>query len=659
MEFAADEARAASDGGTDAKVAKVAKAAKAASEVSPEAGQDSVTLAAQAWQEALQSGSATRESLRRLKQEAARRVRGPVPTDRDVAARLPAELRRRHAPLLATKPTRSQSGVAVVAVMSSPAACPHGKCSFCPGGPEVGVPQSYTGHEPSSQRAARLAYDPCRIVRTRLAQLHGNGHAVSKVDLVIQGGTFPARDEAYQDWFVAGMYAGCNLGPGDSAWEPLAQWQAMPEGERTARLAQLMRENEEAPCRAVGLTIETKPDWCLEPHVARMLRLGATRVEVGLQALDDAVLAATHRGHTLQDSRDALRIARDAGFKVCVHMMPGLPRPGAPSPPHPWPPRRGELDPDPVQDLADFEALFADPAWRPDMLKIYPTLVVEDGETLLKRQHARGQFHPYDTETAARVVALAKSYVPEWCRIQRVDRDIPTTHVLGGVQNSNLRQIAQAMRERMGLPPCRCIRCREVGRSHGDGLQAAPGEADAALVAPADAALAASDAALVAAPDVLGVAAPDVLGVAAPDVLGVAASDGLGIAASDGLGIAASDAFLVRRDYEASGGQEVFLSFEDRSDRILAFLRLRLPASGGIAYVRELKAYGVASDVGESAAAGSYQHRGLGASLLKEAERIAFGQGASRLRVIAGPGVKPYYRRHGYKDDGTYVSKHP
>lgn len=495
------------------------------------------------------------------------------------------------APTLVRKPQRTVSGVAVVAVMSSPAGCPHGKCTFCPGGPEIGVPQSYTGFEPSTMRAIRMDYDPYRIVRTRLAQLENNGHTIDKVEGVIQGGTFPAREPAYQDWFVASLTAGLNDGPGDGRWDTEQSWAAMAPQERTRRLSEVQRTNESARCRLIGLTVETKPDWCFEEHLDRMLAQGATRVEIGLQALDDRVLTATNRGHTLADGRRAMQLARDAGFKVCVHMMPGLPR------------GRGAqgLDPDPEADVVDARILFEDEAWRPDMMKIYPTLVVEEGETLLKRQWKEGKYHPYDAAAAASVVARMKAHVPEWCRIQRVDRDIPTTHIVAGVEHSNLRQMAQAEMRRLGLPSCRCIRCREAGRVEG---------------------------------------------------------------------ASAERAALVERHYSASGGQETFLAFEDRrADAVLAFLRLRRPGwmahrgetknPHGVAIVRELKVLGTSLAIGE-AADGGFQHRGFGTRLLREAERIAFDEWrVARILVIAGPGVKPYYRRLGYADDGPYVAKEP
>ncbi|HLF17191.1 MAG TPA: elongator complex protein 3, partial [Candidatus Thermoplasmatota archaeon] len=335
------------------------------------------------------------------------------------------------------------------------------------------------------------------------------------------------------------------------------------------------------------------PDWCFEEHVDRMLAHGVTRVEVGLQCLDDEVLRFTHRGHTLQDGRDALRIARDAGLKVCVHMMPGLPRKRRPSGPG-W-------DTDAEADVEDFRRLFAEPEWRPDMLKIYPTLVVEEGETGLKAMWRRGEYAPLTTQEAAAVVARAKAHVPEWCRIQRVDRDIPTTHVLAGVMQSNLRQLVEAEQRRLGLPACRCIRCREAGRRSG-----APAET----------------------------------------------------------------LELHRTEFAAGGGTECFLSLEDPDrNALVGYLRLRrvgpdahrpeTRVPGGAAIARELKVHGTSLAVGaEGGATGAFQHRGHGSRLLWEAERIAFEEwGCGRLLVIAGPGVKPYYRKRHYHDVGPYVGR--
>ncbi len=577
---------------------------------------------ADAVREGLQDGSISdKEGLQRAKARSAKQTGAPrMPQDPELLPLLDDETRRRFGHLLRKKPMRSQSGVAIIAVMSSPAACPHGKCIYCPGGPDVDAPQSYTGFEPSTMRAKRHGYDAYRIVRGRLHTLQHNGHAIDKLDIVVQGGTFPARDQAYQDWFIAGIYAACNDGPddADAPWHSEAAWQAMEADARRAALQDLMRINESAACRVIGLTVETKPDWCLQPHVDAMLGQGATRIELGIQTLSDEVTALTNRGHTVQDARDAMRIARDAGFKVCVHMMPGLPRPVA-APVTGSVKSAGDLGApgttvaatagaerprttyavDPAADIQDMEQLFADPDFRPDMIKIYPTLIVQEGETTLKTWWAQGRFEPLDTEGAVDIIAESLRHVPEYCRIQRIDRDIPTTHVLAGVMNSNLRQLAEAEAVRRGVA-LRDIRAREIGTRMREGAAVDPDHVEPVV-----------------------------------------------------------------RCYDASGGTEAFISMEDPgADAVAGFIRVRrigatvreeLPA--GSAVVRELKVYGAATPIGEHDPE-TWQHQGLGSRLLEEAERVAFEQwGAQRLSVLAGPGVKEYYRRRGYADLGPYVAK--
>lgn len=509
-----------------------------------------------------------------------------VPRDSELLQRLPDADREALEGFLRKKPTRSASGVAIIAVMSSPARCPHGTCIYCPGGPDVDAPQSYTGFEPSTMRAKRNGYDPHRIMRSRLFQLSRIGHAIDKLDVIVQGGTFPSRDHAYQTWFIGGLYAGANAGPEEhpEPWIDVEEIERMDLDERRVWLADLQKANEQAEQRIIGLTIETKPDWCLETHLEAMLEQGATRVELGLQTLDDDTLKLVHRGHDLQASRDAMRLARDAGFKVCVHMMPGLP---------------GRT---PEQDLEDLRKLYADPDFRPDMLKIYPTLVVQEGETTLKKWWREGKFTAMTTEAATEVVGRSKDFLPTYTRVQRIDRDIPTTHVLAGVDKSNLRQLAQKWRIDRGLPPCRCLRCRE------------PHQREMVGSVPVD---------------------------------------------HDRLQL------HVER-YEASGGTELQLRLEDSdADAVVAYLRLRiigeaawrseLPA--GSAIVRELKVVGRAVALGGQAEGSANQHRGYGSRLLQEAEALARQEGSPRIAVIAGVGVKAYYRQRGYIDLGPYVAK--
>jgi len=346
-----------------------------------------------------------------------------LPKDADILARIPAAERAAYEDLLRVKPARTASGVAVVTVMTAPHACPHGVCIYCPGGPRFHTPQSYTGTEPAAKRAAQHHYDPHGQTLARLEALRGIGHRTDKVDLIVIGGTFTSMEEGYQEWFVKGCLDAMN-------------------GSVAASLKEAELTNESAPARCIGLTIETKPDCFLGAEVERSLALGATRVELGLQSTHDDVLAFVHRGHTDAQSREAIRRAKEAGLKVGVHMMPGLPGSDA------------------DRDLESFRSLFEDPAYRPDFLKIYPTLVLEG--TALHEMWAHGRYAPLTLEDAVDLVARMKAIVPRWCRIQRVQREIGAPEIRGGPTKGDLRVLAKERLRAWGLE-CHCVRCREVG----------------------------------------------------------------------------------------------------------------------------------------------------------------------------------------------------
>ncbi len=346
-----------------------------------------------------------------------------IPSDATILGRLDPADRDRWENLLRIKPARTASGVAVVTVMTAPHACPHGVCVYCPGGPRFHTPQSYTGTEPAARRAAEHHYDPAAQTRARVQALHEIGHRTDKVDLIILGGTFTSLEPGYQEWFVQGCLDALNGRPSRS----LDEAQAL---------------NETAAARCIGLTVETKPDRFLGDEVERSLALGTTRVELGLQSTHDDVLAQTHRGHTDGESRRALARAKDAGLKVGVHMMPGLPGSDA------------------DRDLESFRLLFEDPAYRPDFLKIYPTLVLEG--TALHAMWRHGLYTPLAAEDAVELVARVKALVPPWCRIQRVQREIGAPYIDGGPTKGDLRVLARDRLRREGKS-CRCVRCREVG----------------------------------------------------------------------------------------------------------------------------------------------------------------------------------------------------
>jgi elongator complex protein 3 len=335
--------------------------------------------------------------------------------------------------MLIRKPTRTLSGVSVIAAMTSPARCPHGTCIPCPGGIACPSPQSYTGREPAALRAGQHNYDPYEQVRARLSQLDEIGHPLDKAELIIMGGTITSRPLGYQHWFIKRCLEAMNDYPNPAPSSSDAGWRSFQD----TALA-----NESALVRNIGTTFETRPDWCRPSEIQTMLSLGGTKVELGVQSIRDDALQRINRGHTVDDTGKANLLLREAGLKVGFHMMPGLP---------------GTT---PADDLEVFKNLFSDSRFRPDYLKIYPTLVVEG--TRLYEQYIRGEYEPLGDNEAAELVCRIKELLPPYVRLQRVQRDIPAQLIVAGVKKSNLRQLAGGkLKERGGR--CRCIRCREAG----------------------------------------------------------------------------------------------------------------------------------------------------------------------------------------------------
>ncbi|UCH72524.1 MAG: tRNA uridine(34) 5-carboxymethylaminomethyl modification radical SAM/GNAT enzyme Elp3 [Thermoplasmatales archaeon] len=350
-----------------------------------------------------------------------------VPPDSEILAHLPIDFSEEEKDVLVSvlrkKPMRTISGVAIVAVMTSPEDCPHGRCIPCPGGPSKGTPQSYTGHEPAAMRALLNDFDPFLQTKNRLEQLKAIGHPTDKIDLILMGGTFTARLPGYQEWFVKNCFDAFN-------------------GKVSSSLEVAKMKNETAESRCIGITVETRPDWFRLRHVDRSLELGATRVELGVQTVFDDVLYAMGRGHTVDDTISATRIAKDCGFKVCYHLMPGLPGSNK------------------NRDIECFLNVFEKMAFKPDMIKIYPTLTIKD--TKLYDMWKAGEYKPLKTNEASNLIAELKTCIPEWVRIQRIQRDVPSKFINAGVDKSNLRQIVEKEMKTHNLV-CRCIRCREIG----------------------------------------------------------------------------------------------------------------------------------------------------------------------------------------------------
>ena len=466
-------------------------------------------------------------------------------------------------PFLQKRPVRTISGVAVVAAMTAPYDCPHGKCAYCPGGPEQGVPQSYTGHEPATMRGLQNDFDPYRQVESRLAQLSAIGHSTNKVELIVMGGDWCSKPQEYQEFFVKGCLDAMNRS-------------VSTDIEAAKKL------NETAEVRNVGLTFETRPDWVTQESINHMLKLGATRVEIGVQTLSDEILRKVERGHGVEETARATKLLRDSGLKVCYHIMPGLP--GATM----------------ESDLSTFRELFTDARFRPDMLKIYPTIVVKN--TKLYDWWKSNDYAPYTTDQIVSVLSEAISKMPEYVRIQRMQRDIPLHQIEAGLNKGHLRELVhQMMRSKGWRNPT--IRYREIGHFQ---------------------------------------------------------------MRSD-LEVSPENIRLVRRDYEASDGTEVFLSLEDSNlDVVFGFLRLRNPSSDSFrpeinenpsVIIRELRVYGPVVDIGKRDY-DAWQHLGLGEKLMAEAEKIGSADfNATRILVNSGIGVREYYRALGYLDKGPYLFK--
>ncbi len=409
-------------------------------------------------------------------------------------------------------------------------------------------------------RAIKCDYDARRQVELRLKILSEMGHPTDKVELIIMGGTFIAYPVEYQYRFVEDCFDALN-------------------GTGSADLEEAQRLNETSSHRCVGLCIETRPDWCRQEEIDRMLEFGTTRVELGVQVLDDSIYQAVGRGHKVDDVVGTTALLREHGFKVHYHIMPGLP---------------GST---PEKDLELSAKLFSDDRFRPDGLKLYPTMVVAGTE--LERWYRQGRYQPYDDDTMINLVADIKSIVPRYVRISRVLRDIPSKYIVAGLKDSLRERVREVLKQRK--LECICIRCREYGHRAMAGWE-----------------------------------------IGQPR--------------------------LIRMDYEASDGREIFLSFEDERETLFGLLRLRIQSktiagleqaeNNNLALIRELHVYGPEVSLGQRDVSAA-QHKGLGRELLLEAERIASREfGAPIIAVLSGVGAREYYRSgFGYSLQGSYMVK--
>ena len=467
--------------------------------------------------------------------------------------------------LLRLKPIRSISGVYIITVMSKPFSCPKDEpCIYCPGGPSFETPQSYTGYEPAGRRAIENNFDPYQQVKSRIEQFRIMGHNVDKVELIIFGGTITAYPVDYLEWFVTQCLNAISSADAKNIKE-----------------AQAAAEN--ALIKNSDITIETRPDYCKKSHIDLMLRLGITRVELGVQTIYNDLYKKINRGHSVEDVIEATRIAKDAGFSVIYHMMPGLPGSNF------------------EKDLKAFEEIFKLEKFKPDAIKIYPTLVLP--ETKLYQMWKKGEYTPYSLEEFIELIVKIKKKVPQWVRIQRIQRDIPSNLIAAGVKRGDLRLLVQEKLKKENIH-CQCIRCREVGHIQYKSNYE-------------------------------------------PNLSNIK--------------------FKIIR-YNASEGEEIFISFEDIKQNVLiGLLRLRNPSNKiylpelkteKSTLVRELHVFGPMVKVGKEAKINEWQHKGWGERLLEEAEKISKKEfDAKKIIVLAGIGTRNYYKRFDYKKEGPYMVK--
>lgn len=486
----------------------------------------------------------------------------------DIIAAVPPQYRRALVPKLKAKPIRTASGIAVVAVMCKPHRCPHisftgNICVYCPGGPDSDFEystQSYTGYEPTSMRAIRARYDPYLQTRHRVEQLKQLGHSVDKVEFIVMGGTFMALPEEYRDYFIRNLHDALS-------------------GHTSNNVAEAVRYSERSNTKCVGITIETRPDYCLKRHLSDMLGYGCTRLEIGVQSVYEDVARDTNRGHTVRAVCESFHLSKDAGFKVVAHMMPDLPNVGM------------------ERDVEQFIEFFENPAFRPDGLKLYPTLVIRG--TGLYELWKTGRYKSYTPSALVDLVARILALVPPWTRVYRVQRDIPMPLVSSGVEHGNLRELALARMKDMGTE-CRDVRTREVG------IQEIHHKVRPYQVE---------------------------------------------LVRRDYVANGSWETFLSYEDPE----QDILIGLLRL--RRCSPQSFRPELKGGVSIVRELHVYGSVVPV-SSRDPSKFQHQGFGMMLMEEAERIARDEhGSNKLAVISGVGTRNYYRKMGYELEGPYMVK--
>lgn len=477
---------------------------------------------------------------------------------------------------------RSLSGIAIVTSLVKPYPCP-GKCIYCP--TEIRLPKSYIATEPAAARALRLDFSPYEQMRQRILMLERNGHPTDKIEYIIKGGTWNAYPLKYQYWFILESFKACNnfMRRCPKTSITIEQYNNLTIERLVSELNIEQNYNESARHRIIGLTLETRPDVISPKTIYHMRCQGCTRIELGLQAPDDEILKLINRGHTVQQFRDAMFMLRQAGCKVDLHFMPDLP---------------GTT---PKHDVEMYQRLFTDPGLKPDMVKIYPNVIVKSAE--LYQWFLDGRHKPYGgASTMFKSLLQMKLATPRYCRISRLIRDIPATEIKGGNTVTNLREMLSAGLAEQGKR-CVCLHCREVSRQK--------------------------------------------------KYLPKNAKPQLFVEEYETIG--GREYFLSFEDKNriaVYGFLRLRIPNLDNPTNLLRYL----PEIKACALIRELHIYGQLVGIGKKNEIAT-QHKGLGKKLMQAAEKIAKEKGFKKVVIISGVGVRGYYRKIQYRKVGTYMVK--
>ncbi len=369
--------------------------------------------------------------------------------------------------ILLTKPIRTISGVTPISIMSKPANCPsQAKCIYCPGGINSvfgNTPKSYPGNSPGIIRAIRNDYDPYLQVFNRLEHYVLLNQDITKVEFIVMGSTFLFFDKNYKEDFIKFSLKALNdfsdmfVKDNKIDFEKFTNFYELPasikDNERIKRIKEKLLKlklnttlgneqlkNETSYSRCVAMCLETRPDYCFEDHISEMLDYGTTRVEIGVQTLSDEIHKIIKRGHTNRDSIKATQLLKDSFLKVTYHNMLNLPG--------------STIE----NDKYELKEIFENPDYKPDSLKIYPCLVFKGTE--LYEQWKQGKHKEFTIEEIIDIIVESKKYIPKYCRIMRINRDIPTFMSEAGVRKTNLRQYVEQELRKRGIN-CNCIRCKE------------------------------------------------------------------------------------------------------------------------------------------------------------------------------------------------------